>query len=171
MPPLKYDVVVQPDLALLRNLIKRTVPTAKVDVPPGVGNVIILSGYVTSPQDADIITRLANASVGGSASNVINAVQVGGVQQVQIDVVIASVDRNHDSRPAGSTSPLPAATGRRSAASSAACSAPDGRLAAPRRSAPSANLQLGDSADPVLRGSPGLADTKVSRSSSPSRES
>jgi pilus assembly protein CpaC len=94
LPPLKFDVIVQPDLALLRNLIRRTVPTANVDVQPGVGNVIILSGYVTSPQDADIIARLANSAVGGTANNVINAIQVGGVQQVQIDVVIASVDRN-----------------------------------------------------------------------------
>jgi pilus assembly protein CpaC len=93
-PPQKYDVVVQPDLGLLRNIIKRTVPTSNVDVQAGVGNVIILSGYVTSPQDADIIARLANSAVGGAANNVINAIQIGGVQQVQIDVVVASVDRN-----------------------------------------------------------------------------
>lgn len=91
---LKYDVLVQPDLALLRNLIKKTVPTASVDVQPGIGSAIILSGYVTSPQDADIVARLANSAVGSNAANVINAVQVGGVQQVQIDVVVASVDRN-----------------------------------------------------------------------------
>lgn len=93
LPPLRFDVVVQPDLALLRNVIKRTVPTSNVDVQPGVGNVVILSGYVTSPQDADIIARLANSTVGGIGNNVINAIQVGGVQQVQIDVVVASVDR------------------------------------------------------------------------------
>ena len=34
-PAVKFDVVVQPDLALLRNVIKRTVPTANVDVHPG----------------------------------------------------------------------------------------------------------------------------------------
>src|SRR5205814_1761735 len=89
-----YDVVVQPDYDLLRNLIKRTVPTAAVEVTPGIGNVVILSGYVSSPQDADIIARLANSAVGGTAQNVINAVQVGGVQHVQTDVVGASVDRN-----------------------------------------------------------------------------
>lgn len=92
--PLKFDVLVQPDLALLRNLIKRTVPTASVDVQPGLGTSIILSGYVTSPQDADTVARLANSAAGGNNANVINAVQVGGVQQVQIDVVIASVSRN-----------------------------------------------------------------------------
>jgi pilus assembly protein CpaC len=93
LPPLKFDVIVQPDLALLRTLIKRTVPTSNVDVQPGYGNVVVLSGYVTSPQDGDIVARLANNAVGGSVNNVINAVQIGGVQQVQIDVVVASVDR------------------------------------------------------------------------------
>ncbi len=88
-----YDVVVQPDYDLLRNVIKRTVPTASVEVIPGVGNVIILSGYVTSPGDADIIQRIASSVVGGNPQNIINAMQVGGVQQVQIDVVVASVDR------------------------------------------------------------------------------
>jgi pilus assembly protein CpaC len=87
-----YDVIVQPDLNLLRTLIKRTVPTAAVDVQPGIGNVIVMSGYVTSPQDADIVTRLVASAV-GNVNNVINAVQVGGGQHVQIDVVVASVDR------------------------------------------------------------------------------
>ncbi len=88
-----YDVIVQPDLALLRALIKRTVPTAAVDVQPGIGNVLVVSGYVSSPQDADVVMRLATSAV-GNANNVVNAVQVGGGQQVQIDVVVASVDRN-----------------------------------------------------------------------------
>jgi pilus assembly protein CpaC len=92
-PKKEFDVIVQPDLALLRNLIRRTVPTAAVEVNPGLGNVIILSGYVTSPQDADIVTRLVQNAAGGGAGNVINALQVGGGQMVQIDVVVASVDR------------------------------------------------------------------------------
>src|SRR5262249_3362931 len=74
--------------------IRRTVPTANVEVTPGLGNVVILSGYVTSPQDADIIARLANSQVGGNNANVINAIQIGGVQQVEIQVVVASVDRS-----------------------------------------------------------------------------
>jgi pilus assembly protein CpaC len=101
-PPIIYDVVVQPDLTLLRNLIRRTVPTANVEVTAGLGNTIILSGYVTSPQDAEIIVQLAANAAGqvpgqaGQATqpNIINAMQIGGGQQVQIDVVVASVDRN-----------------------------------------------------------------------------
>jgi len=92
-PKKTYEIVVQPDLNLLRNIIRRTLPTAQVDVSPGVGRVIILSGYVTSPLDADVVTRIAINAAGGSATSVINAVQVGGVQQVQIDVVIARVNR------------------------------------------------------------------------------
>ena len=94
-----YDIVVQPDLNLLRNIIKRTVPTAQVEVSPGIGHVIILSGYVTSPQDADVVQRLAINAAGGNATSVINALQVGGVQQVQIDVVIARVNRQPGPEP------------------------------------------------------------------------
>jgi pilus assembly protein CpaC len=89
-----YNVLVQLDVEQLRYLIRRTVPTATVEVTAGIGSVVILSGYVTSPQDANIIERLANSAVGGQPNAVINALQVGGVQQVQIDVVVASVDRN-----------------------------------------------------------------------------
>jgi len=92
-PKKTYEIVVQPDLNLLRNIIRRTLPTAQVEVSPGVGRVIILSGYVTSPLDADVVTRIAINAAGGNATSVINAVQVGGVQQVQIDVVIARVNR------------------------------------------------------------------------------
>jgi pilus assembly protein CpaC len=92
-PKMVYDVIVQPDLNLLRALIKRTVPTAAVDVQPGIGNVIVLSGYVTSPQDAEVVAKLASSAV-GNINNIINAVQIGGGQQVQIDVVVASVSRN-----------------------------------------------------------------------------
>ena len=93
-PRRTYDIVVQPDLNLLRNIIRRTLPTAQVEVSPGIGRVIILSGYVTSPLDSDVVTRIAINAAGGQANAVINAVQVGGVQQVQIDVVIARVNRN-----------------------------------------------------------------------------
>lgn len=92
-PKKSFEIVVQPDLNLLRNLIKRTVPTAAVEVNPGLGQVIIVSGYVTSPQDADTVTRLVMNAAGGTAANVINALQVGGGQQVQIDVVVARVNR------------------------------------------------------------------------------
>jgi pilus assembly protein CpaC len=90
---IEYSVLVQPDYELLRTVIRRAVPTATVDVIPGVGNVIILSGSVSQPGDADTIVRIASSAVGGNAQNVINALQVGGSQHVTIDVTIAQVDR------------------------------------------------------------------------------
>ena len=94
-----YDVIVQPDYDLLRSVIRRTVPTAAVDVVPGVGNTIILTGYVTRPEDSALVEQIAASAVGGGrqgagGGNVVNALQIGGSQHVLIDVVIAQVDRS-----------------------------------------------------------------------------
>lgn len=125
----------------LNELIKRSFPTANVTasveftpgggiplIPNGPGYIVILSGYVTTPPDAENIYRLVSSMIPGLSAaasatsntgnsntttninlgaggatgqggttqnpNIINTIQVGGVQQVQIDVVIASVDRN-----------------------------------------------------------------------------
>ena len=88
------DVLVQPDYELLRKILKQTVPTANVIVTPAAGGAIILSGYVTRAEDADVVLKIATSAVGGSSSNIINALQIGGVQHVLIDLVIAQVDRS-----------------------------------------------------------------------------
>lgn len=88
-----YEVVVQQDIDLLRNLIKRAVPTASVEVIPGVGGVLVLSGNVARAEDVDTILRIAGAVTGGGA-NIVNAMSVGGVHQVQLDVTVARVDRS-----------------------------------------------------------------------------
>ena len=87
------DVLVQPDYELLRKILKQTVPTANVIVTPAAGGAIILSGYVNRAEDADIVLKIASSAVGGSVTNIINALQIGGVQHVLIDLVIAQVDR------------------------------------------------------------------------------
>jgi len=105
----EFEVVVQPDYDLLKRVIQRAVPTASVEVLPGVGTAVILTGYVNKPEDAAIIERIAGGAVGtpgttgpgaggagaatGGNANIINAIQVGGVQHVMIEVVIAQVDR------------------------------------------------------------------------------
>ncbi|MGL4424486.1 MAG: type II and III secretion system protein family protein [Gemmataceae bacterium] len=107
-PAQTYEVVVQPDYDLLRKVIQRAVPSANIEIIPGVGSSIILTGYVNKLSDADTIVRIAGGAVAGPAggagggaaggaaagnNNVINAIQVGGVQHVQIEVVVAQVDR------------------------------------------------------------------------------
>jgi pilus assembly protein CpaC len=107
-----YDIVVEPDFEQLRNVIKRTLPTASVDIVPGVGASVILTGFVNKPEDASLVERIATAAVqsqgvagagnaaggpavaGAGSAQVINAIQIGGNQHVQIDVVVASVNRS-----------------------------------------------------------------------------
>jgi pilus assembly protein CpaC len=88
-----YTVIVQPDYEQLKYVLKKVVPTANIEVIPGVGNVIILSGSVSKPEDADTAIRVTSSAVGGQTQNVINALTVGGSQHVCIDVTVAQVDR------------------------------------------------------------------------------
>ena len=66
---------------------------AAVAVAAIAGAMLILSGYVAYPKDVEPILRLAE-SVVGSRERVINTLQIGGVQQVQLNVVVAQVERN-----------------------------------------------------------------------------
>ncbi len=84
-----YEIVVQTDVDLLRNILKRAAPTANVDVIP-FGNGAIVTGSIAHAEDAELIMTVANRMLGGG---VINGMTVGGVQQVQLDVTVARVDR------------------------------------------------------------------------------
>lgn len=86
-----YEVIVQLDVEYLKTQIRRAVPTANVTPIPSSNNAIILTGTVARAEDIDTILRIAQ-SLGGV--QVINAMRVGGVQQVQLDVVVAAVDRS-----------------------------------------------------------------------------
>jgi len=86
------DVVVISDrVKELREAIARAVPTGSINVnSTDSGNTIVVSGTVLTTDDARVIQQLG-ASVGG---NVINNVKLGGVQQVQLEVIIAVVNRS-----------------------------------------------------------------------------
>jgi len=89
-----YKVVVQLDVELLRTLLKEAVPTASVTPLPGAGNTIILTGTVAHSEDIGTIMGIANSISGGvGPAQIINAMRVGGVMQVQLDVVVALVAR------------------------------------------------------------------------------
>ena len=87
----KYDVIVQLDVEYLRTQLRRVVPTANVNPIPTSTNTVVLSGTVGKVEDVDTIQRVAQ-SIGGI--QIINALRVGGVQQVQLDVTIARVTRS-----------------------------------------------------------------------------
>jgi pilus assembly protein CpaC len=90
-----YLIIVQRDVEMLRNLIRKTVPSASVEITPigDAGTNIILSGYVTREDDRESI-RLLSESLGLRV--VVNTVSVGGggnVPHVQLDLTLAKVDR------------------------------------------------------------------------------
>jgi pilus assembly protein CpaC len=92
-----YEVIVQLDVQYLRNLIKQAVPTSNVEIVPSLNRTVVLRGWVALAGDADIILKIAT-SVLGQGSQVINAMRIGGVQQVQLDVTVASVSRSEARR-------------------------------------------------------------------------
>ncbi len=85
-----YEVVVQRDIENLKTQLHRAAPTAVVTPTPISDNTVILNGTVTNPEDVEILTKVAD-SLG---FKVINAMRIGGVVQVQLDVVIAEVSRS-----------------------------------------------------------------------------
>jgi pilus assembly protein CpaC len=85
-----YEVIVQADIEYLRTQLRRAVPTANVTTIPISSNTVILSGTVTRAEDVAIIRGLVN-SVG---FKFIDGMRVGGVQQVQLDVIVVQVSRS-----------------------------------------------------------------------------
>jgi pilus assembly protein CpaC len=87
-----YDVLVQIDIEYLRMLLQRAVPTATLQLLPGAGGVIVISGTVNHAEDIETIMRTAQAIAPGERT--VNAMRVAGVQQVELDVVVAFVSRS-----------------------------------------------------------------------------
>ncbi len=83
------EVIVQADIEYLRTQLRRALPTANVTPIPTSNNTVILSGTVTRAEDVAIIRGLVQ-SVGFMY---IDAMRVGGVQQVQLDVIVVQVSR------------------------------------------------------------------------------
>jgi pilus assembly protein CpaC len=86
-----FEVVVQADVDYLRFMLRRVVPTAAVEPIPSANNTFILTGTVARAEDVPIIISTAQSVVG---AGLVNALVVGGVQQVQLDVVVAEVSRS-----------------------------------------------------------------------------
>jgi pilus assembly protein CpaC len=85
-----YEVIVQANIEYLRTQLRRAVPTANVVPIPTSNNTVILSGNVTRVEDISVILSVVQ-TVGFQA---VNALRVGGVQQVQLDVVVVTVSRS-----------------------------------------------------------------------------
>jgi pilus assembly protein CpaC len=82
------DVIVYGDAQELAMLLKSQFPASSLKVVP-VGNGVLISGYVDQPEQVDLIVRIAEEYY----PKVINAITVGGVQQVLLHVKVMEVSR------------------------------------------------------------------------------
>lgn len=86
-----YDIAVTRDLNGLRTALKQLLPNAAIKVD-GLGDGVMLSGWVSSPIEAqqagDLAARLADG-----AQKVVNNIAVRGRDQVMLKVTVAEVAR------------------------------------------------------------------------------
>ncbi|HTK78482.1 MAG TPA: hypothetical protein VL371_24695 [Gemmataceae bacterium] len=102
----EVDLIVEFDIDAVKAVLRRAVPTAAVEPIPAGINTVVLTGTVAHAEDIELILRVAQGVlVSGvpavaAAQNqaivpitIVNAMTVGGLRQVQLDVTIASVNR------------------------------------------------------------------------------
>lgn len=80
------------DLQTLKQKLHQFLPKERIEVASAKG-AIVLSGEVSSPTRLDAAMQLAQSFAGG-AGGVINLLQVGGAQQVLLEVKVAEVQRS-----------------------------------------------------------------------------
>ncbi len=75
------------------DLVRRTAPTANVDAIVGPNNAVFLTGNVLTADSVMAVLESARAIFGQNA-NLVNGMRIGGVQQIEVDVTICSVNRS-----------------------------------------------------------------------------
>ena len=88
----EYRIRITPSVLLIEALITRQFPLSSVEVTAAGDSTLVLDGSVESPGDVDGILQLVQSFV-GARGKVVNGIKVSGVMQVQLEVVIARVDR------------------------------------------------------------------------------
>jgi len=85
-----FNILVELDLGLLESYIKSTEPMASVR-PLSINGKVVLSGTVPDARSAERIVELAGLLQGGEVKN---QLQVAGVQQAMLRVVVAEVNQD-----------------------------------------------------------------------------
>ena len=88
----KYRVQITPSVTQIEALIARQFPLSSVEVTAAGDRMLVLSGSVEAPGDVEGILQLVKSFVGGQGE-VVNGIKISGVMQVQLEVVIARIDR------------------------------------------------------------------------------
>ena len=87
-----YIIRIVPDIAFIRELMKRQFPRATLKLTPAGDNLLLVEGAVDAPGDVDAIIKFLEGFI-EKTGKILNGIQVVGVQQVQLEVCIAQVDR------------------------------------------------------------------------------
>jgi Flp pilus assembly secretin CpaC len=88
----QYQIRITPSVAQIEALVARQFPLSSVEVTAAGDHMLVLGGSVESPGDVDGIVQLVKSFV-GNQGEVVNGIQVSGVMQVQLEVIIARIDR------------------------------------------------------------------------------
>ncbi len=86
-----YDIVVSPDLMLLKQMLHTVIPMETDIKVLSTGDMVSLSGTVSSTANLNTALSLAEAA---APERVINLMQVGGVHQIMLEVRIAEMSRS-----------------------------------------------------------------------------
>ncbi len=86
------NIVVTHDLETLKASLHQMLPGESIEVRSAQGN-LVLSGRVSNAARMDAALRLARSFAGGEDQRVLNMMEVGGAQQVMLDVKVAEVSR------------------------------------------------------------------------------
>lgn len=95
------------DFQAVEQAIRAAVPTANIRIVPSGNYSLILTGTVDRAEEVEVVRRTAESIIAEAAAaaqragvattpqvQIINNIRVGGVQQVQLDVVVAQVSRS-----------------------------------------------------------------------------
>ena len=85
-----YDVVIAPDLSRLKEDLHKTLPEEKGILVTSSHDHITLSGTAST---ANNLTRALSMAEAYAPKKIVNALQVGGVQQVMLEVRVAEMNR------------------------------------------------------------------------------
>lgn len=80
--------------ARILEIIRATVPTAVVDAVVTDVNSVVLTGTAPSAESVQTILEAVRGVMGGPIARIYNGMRIGGVQQVQLEVVVAVVNRS-----------------------------------------------------------------------------
>ncbi|MCS7161182.1 MAG: hypothetical protein RMJ19_11985 [Gemmatales bacterium] len=84
-------ISVEPDIQYIRQAVAKQFPRANVEISQGPDRTLILGGTVYAAEDIDPLIRFLEGYAG--AGRVVNNLRVVGPHLVQLEVVVAKVDR------------------------------------------------------------------------------